>query len=190
VAVRTKSLFQSECLAHAILGLAASHLTQHGNVDYTAQALSHRVTALNLIAKGFADPPKSADAADALFAAAICVASQTSLLPDAMCEYLATTRAGALIWAFVIPAHETSVFHSFTNESHNQALSKIVSEEPKDFRIPDEFLLSVMKVKPLCTKPHELQYYQCIINVITSLRLSSLQGMWNALLHTVHELVS
>ncbi|OWT42615.1 zinc finger protein 1 [Pochonia chlamydosporia 170] len=136
----------SECLAHAVLGLGASHLTQHGEVDYTSQALNHRVTAIKLVNEQFINPPKDADTADALFAAIICLATQTSLLPDGMVEYLTITRGGALIWAFVIPGHKESLFSSFTNESHDEALSQVVSEEPKDFEIPDEFLASVMRV--------------------------------------------
>ncbi|KAK2616850.1 hypothetical protein QQS21_000228 [Conoideocrella luteorostrata] len=170
---------QSECLANAVLALGASHLTQHGSVDYTSQALNHRVTAIKLINEQFIAPPKDADTADALFAAVICLATQTSLLPDGMTEYLTITRAGALVWAFVIPCHESSLFISFTNESHDQALSHIVSEEPKNFQIPNEFLASVNKVKPLCEKPYELQYFQCILNAIEALRVSSLEA-WKA----------
>lgn len=94
-----------------------------------------------------------------------------------MVEYLTITRGGALIWAFVIPGHKESLFSSFTNESHDEALSQVVSEEPKDFEIPDEFLASVMRVKPLCKKSYELQYCQSIIATIEGLRVSSLQGM-------------
>lgn len=124
----------------------------------------------------FLNPPKNADTADALFATAICLATQTSLLPDGMSEYLTLTRGGALVWAFVIPEHQSSLFYSFTNESHDQALSQIVSEEPKDFQIVDEFLASVTRVKTICQTPYELQYYQCIENTINSLRISSLHG--------------
>ncbi|KAM3514731.1 hypothetical protein MY11210_001572 [Beauveria gryllotalpidicola] len=54
-------------------------------------------------------------------------------------------KAGALVWAFVIPVHGASVFKTFTNESHSENLSRIVSEEPKDFDLVDEFLASVAK---------------------------------------------
>lgn len=104
------------------------------------------------------------------------MATQTALLPDGMTEYLTITRAGALVWAFVIPGHAESIFHSFTNESHDVALSTVVSEEAKDFQIPDEFLVSVEKIRPLIKKPHEILYYDGIVSAITSLRVSSLLG--------------
>ncbi|KAJ2976653.1 hypothetical protein NQ176_g4822 [Zarea fungicola] len=167
---------QSECLAHAALGLGASHLTKHGNVDYSSQALSHRVSALKIVHEQFAKPPKDQDNADSLFAALICLAAQTTLLPDGIAEYMTITRAGALVWAFVIPVHGSSVFKAFTNESHSQNLAKIVSEEPKDFTIVDEFLASVLKVKELCTGARELYYCQRVIDAVQGLRVSSLQA--------------
>ncbi|OAA80664.1 C6 transcription factor [Akanthomyces lecanii RCEF 1005] len=167
---------QSECLAHAALGLGALHLTKHGNVDYSSQALTHRVSALKMVHEQFAKPPKDQDNADSLFAALICLAAQTTLLPDGITEYMTITRAGALVWAFVIPAHGSSVFKSFTNESHTENLSKIVSEEPKDFDLVDEFLGSVNKVKELCTGARELYYCQRVVDAIQGLRVSSLQA--------------
>ncbi|KAM3456278.1 hypothetical protein MY3296_001875 [Beauveria thailandica] len=167
---------QSECLAHAALGLGALHLSKHGNVDYSSQALAHRVSALRIVHEQFAKPPSDQDSADSLFAALICLAAQTTLLPDGIAEYMTITRAGALVWAFVIPAHGASVFKTFTNESHSENLSKIVSEEPKDFDLVDEFLASVTKARELCTGARELYYCQRVMDAVQGLRVSSLQA--------------
>ncbi|KAM3467017.1 hypothetical protein MY5147_002556 [Beauveria neobassiana] len=167
---------QSECLAHAALGLGALHLSKHGNVDYSSQALAHRVSALRIVNEQFAKPPRDQDNADSLFAALICLAAQTTLLPDGIAEYMTITRAGALVWAFVIPVHRASVFRTFTNESHSENLSKIVSEEPKDFELVDKFLASVTKVKELCTGARELYYCQRVMDAVQGLRVSSLQA--------------
>ncbi len=173
----TPFTLQSECLAHAALGLGALHLTKHGNVDYSSQALTHRVSALKIVHQQFAKPPRDQDNADSLFAALLCLAAQTTLLPDGIAEYLTITRAGALVWAFVIPAHGSSVFKSFTNESHSENLSRIVSEdEPKDFDLVQEFLDSVTKVKELCKGARELYYCQRVVDAIQGLRVSSLQA--------------
>ncbi|KAM3549747.1 hypothetical protein ARSEF4850_008691 [Beauveria asiatica] len=167
---------QSECLAHAALGLGALHLSKHGNVDYSSQALAHRVSALRIVHEQFARPPSDRDSADSLFAALICLAAQTTLLPDGTAEYMTITRAGALVWAFVIPAHGASVFKTFTNESRSENLSEIVSEEPKDFDLVDEFLASVTKARELCTGARELYYCQRVMDAVQGLRVSSLQA--------------
>lgn len=86
------------------------------------------------------------------------------------------TRAGALVWAFVIPAHGSSVFKAFTNESHAANLCKIVSEEPKDFTVVDEFLKSVLKVKEICPGAREQYYCQRVVDAAEGLRISSLRG--------------
>ncbi|EGX90385.1 C6 transcription factor [Cordyceps militaris CM01] len=168
---------QSECLAHAALGLGALHLTKHGNTDYSSQALAHRVAALKIVHDQFAKPPRDQDNADCLFAALLCLAAQTTLLPDGIAEYLTITRAGALVWAFVVPLHGASVFKCFTNESHSANLSQIVSEEePKDLGLVDEFLASVAGVREICTGARELYYCQRVVGAVDGLRVSSLQA--------------
>lgn len=134
------------------------------------------MSALKIVHEQFAKPPRDQDNADSLFAALICLAAQTTLLPDGIAEYMTITRAGALVWAFVIPAHGSSVFKSFTNESHSQNVATIVSEEPKDFAIVDEFLASVLKIKEICKHAREVYYCQRVIDAIQGLRTSSLKA--------------
>lgn len=112
-----------------------------------------------------------------MFAAVFCLSAQTTLLPDGMSEYLTITRAGALIWAFIIPEHANSAFVSFTLENHSRGITEIVSEEPKDYTVAEGFLESVTQLRPLCQKPYEVHYYDRIISAINSLYISSLQGM-------------
>lgn len=136
------------------------------------------MSALKIVNEQFARPPRDQDNADSLFAALICLAAQTTLLPDGIAEYMTITRAGALVWAFVIPAHGSSVFRSFTNESHSENLSRIVSEdEPKDFALADAFLASVAAARELCVdSPRELYYCQRVADAVEGLRVSSLQA--------------
>lgn len=172
-------MYQSECLAHAALGLGAQHLTAHGTVDFTKQALNHRAGAIRLMNEQFTNPPKDADHADALFAAIMCLATQTTLLPDGMIEYMIITRAGALVWAFFLPGHAGSLFHSWTHESHFRAINSIVNDEPKDFQLVDDFRASVMKLKPLCDrKPRESYYFKHLQDAVEAIYESSLKGMF------------
>jgi hypothetical protein len=171
-------LTQSECLAHAALGLGAQHLTVHGTADYTKQALHHRAGAIRLMNEQFAKPPKDGEHCDALFGAIMCLVTQTTLLPDGMTEYMILTRAGALVWAFYLPGHAGSLFHSWTHESHFAAIMSIVSDEPKDFSLVDQFHASVMKLKPLCDrKPVESYYFRHLIAAVEAIHVSSLKGM-------------
>lgn len=170
-------LNQSECLAHAALGLGAQHLTAHGNMDYTKQALNHRAGAIKLMNEQFTKPPKDAGQCDALFAAIMCLATQTTLLPDGMTEYMIITRAGALVWAFYLPGHTGSLFHSWTHESHFAAITAIVNDEPRDYALIDQFHESVMKLKPLCDrKPVESYYFKHLIAAVEAIHVSSLKG--------------
>nr|UYO77173.1 Zn2Cys6 transcriptional regulator [Trichoderma calamagrostidis] len=61
--------YQYDYLAHAVLGLGASHLSRHSNTDYTPQALQHRITAMKLVNEQLDKPPKKPADADALLAA-------------------------------------------------------------------------------------------------------------------------
>ena len=169
---------QSECLAHAVLGLGASHLTTHGTVDYTSQALTHRVAAIKLVNHQFVNPPKDQDNADALFAALLCLCAQTSLLPDAMNEYLSITRAGALVWAVVMPHHTGSLFKVFTSEIHDDTLNGMASNNPEDLTDANDFWISAEKLKPLCDKPYQVSYQQCIANTILAVYQSSQRGVY------------
>lgn len=167
---------QFECLAHAVLALGASHLSRHGNVDYTPQALHHRVAAIKLVNEQLTNPPEGTAGADALFGAVVCLTTQTSLLSDGMCEYLTMTRGGYLIALNIMTDMEKSVFGMLTDEGHVKALSAIVSPQEQDFSLAAGFMQSLQQLQPLCKEPYEILYYDALVQCIVGLENSAFQG--------------
>ncbi|KAK5994823.1 hypothetical protein PT974_03207 [Cladobotryum mycophilum] len=163
-------------LAHAVLGLGASHISQHGNVDYTEQALQHRVTAIKLVNDQIAKAPKNPADADALFATLICLVAQSSLMPDSMIEYLTTTRGANLVATTVITDYQSSIFSCFTMEEHLKSLTKVASDQPKDMTVIDGFRSAVMDLEPLCQNHTEVAYWESLIRCIDSVPISAIDG--------------
>ncbi|KAK0755261.1 hypothetical protein N5P37_012086 [Trichoderma harzianum] len=167
---------QYDYLAHAVLGLGASHLSQHGNVDYTSQALQHRVTAMKLVNEQLDHPPTKPADQDALFAAVICLVTQSSLMPDSMIDYITTTRGGNLVASTIITDYEKSIFKYFTPMEHDRSLERLISEQPRNFEAIEGFHVSALRIMPLCQKPTEVSYCECMIRCINNLRTSCLEA--------------
>ncbi|KAL6803591.1 hypothetical protein J3E68DRAFT_178438 [Trichoderma sp. SZMC 28012] len=167
---------QYDYLAHAVLGLGASHLSQHGNVDYTSQALQHRVTAMKLVNEQLDHPPTKPADQDALFAAVICLVTQSSLMPDSMIDYITTTRGGNLVASTIITDYEKSIFKYFTPMEHDRSLERLISEQPRNFEAIEGFHASALRIMPLCRKPTEVSYCECMIRCINNLRTSCLEA--------------
>ncbi|KAL7907366.1 hypothetical protein GGI35DRAFT_87531 [Trichoderma velutinum] len=167
---------QYDYLAHAVLGLGASHLSQHGNVDYTSQALQHRVTAMKLVNEQLDHPPTKPADQDALLAAVICLVTQSSLMPDSMIDYITTTRGGNLVASTIITDYEKSIFKYFTPMEHDRSLEKLIREQPRDFEAIEGFHASALRIRPLCQKSTEVSYSECMIRCINNLRTSCLEA--------------
>lgn len=121
-------------------------------------------------------PTKPADA-DALLAAIICLVTQSSLLPDSMVDYITTTRGGNLVATSMIANYEISIFKYFTPMEHDRSLERLITEQPKNFKVIEGFNSSALRLRPLCQKPTELIYCDCIIRCINNLRTSCVEGM-------------
>jgi hypothetical protein len=160
-----------------VLGLGASHLSQHGSVDYTSQALQHRITAMKLVNEQLDKPPAKPADADALLAAIICLVTQSSLLPDSMVDYITTTRGGNLVATSMITNYEKSIFKYFTPVEHDRSLARLITEQPKNFEVIEGFYLSALRLRPLCEKTTEQIYCECIIRCMENLRTSCVEGM-------------
>ncbi|KAL6696945.1 hypothetical protein J3F84DRAFT_312258 [Trichoderma pleuroticola] len=167
---------QYDFLAHAVLGLGASHLSQHGNVDYTSQALQHRVTAMKLVNEQLDHPPTKPADQDALLAAVICLVTQSSLMPDSMIDYITTTRGGNLVASTIITDYEKSIFKYFTPMEHDRSLERLISEQPRNLEAIEGFHASAQRIMPLCQKSTEISYCECMIRCINNLRTSCLEA--------------
>ncbi|CAH0058495.1 unnamed protein product [Clonostachys solani] len=165
-------------LAHAVLGLGAAHITQSTpGLDYTTEALQHRVTTMQLVNERLSLPSHSSQEADALLAAVLCLVSQSSLLPglDSMADYLTMSRGGSLIANSVIKEITTSLF-SAHQEEHYEILSLMVQEQPRDQSIIDGFRASALALPPLAANENERNYADALIRCIDAVEISGIEG--------------
>ncbi|KAK9444205.1 C6 transcription factor [Metarhizium brunneum] len=165
--------YSSECLAHAILGLGASHLSRNCNVNYEAQALQHRVAAIKLVNEQLDKPPQKPIDADILFATLICLLTQSSLMSDNMVDYLTMTRGGNLVATTIIPDFNASIFKKFSPEGHVMSLGEMVEEQPKDLALIEAFRASVLGMEPICQTKNETKYLEALVACIDALKTSS-----------------
>lgn len=90
-----------------------------------------------------------------------------------MADYITMIRGGDLVALAVIPDITKSVFCAFTIQGHLDAISSVVSEEPKNWDTVDEFTTSVRHLRPLLQTTYECRFYDAMLDVIEALRSSS-----------------
>lgn len=129
-------------------------------------------------------PTKPADQ-DALFAAVICLVTQSSLMPDSMIDYITTTRGGNLVASTIITDYEKSIFKYFTPMEHDRSLERLISEQPRNFEAIEGFHASAQRLLPLCQKSTEVSYCESMIRCINNLRTSCLEGMAHCSCHHI-----
>lgn len=159
-------------------------------MDYTSQAIQHRVAAIKLVNQQFDNPSKNPVDADALFATVLCLIAQSSLMLDSMAEYMTMVRGGNLVATTIVPDYDKSLFRAFTPEGHMETLATMVQELPKDLEVIDGFRMSILALETLCQQPHELMYCASMVRSITALRTSSLVGKGEPTSHCMHSLTA
>ncbi|KAK3316085.1 hypothetical protein B0H66DRAFT_560330 [Apodospora peruviana] len=150
-------------LVHAMLGLAASHLSLYG-ADYKSQALSHRVKAIQSLNKSLSNPCSSLAEGDARFAAILALAFQASCMPDGMNEFLSMIRGCHVIAETSMPqSFEESMFGSFTSYGYTSSIRALVAPGALNLTAAeealfDEFILSLRALGPLVSNPIEVHF--------------------------------
>jgi len=172
-------------LAHAILGLAASHLSLCTGEDFKSKALSHRVTAINLLNEKLSQPCKTQQDGDALFGAVMVLAFQAAYLPDAMLEFVTMVRGCDLVSKRVMPDFASSEFNTLTRESHANSMQQLITaqgEDSKNSQLLAGFITSVALLEELCQTAFERTYFDSLQNVIKTAR-TSYAGAWAKFTH-------
>jgi len=165
---------------HAMLGLAGSHLEIHG-VDFSSQALFHRVRAINLLNQALSTPPTSVSEADARFAAIFALAFQASCMPEGMIEFLSMVKGCHIIGTATLLAYKDSFFKEFTQDGYGESVRKVIGTAPlslnqEEEKIIQEFLESLHALAPLCTSPLEVRFLAAIERVVNVARVSAAEG--------------
>ncbi|EGX90308.1 C6 transcription factor [Cordyceps militaris CM01] len=164
-------------LAHAVLGLGASHLTSHTNADFTSQALQHRLVAIKQVNEQLSNPPSSQQALDAILAALFCLITQASLIDDGLADYMTIIRGGHLIVIIIIGDMSNSVFPGFTVEGHDRLSAELSREDQRDDMTDmNEFSFSLRMLEPLLQAPYEHRYYGMMSQIPPAMQRSSLQA--------------
>lgn len=164
-------------LMHAMLGLAASNLDLYGG-NYSAQALGHRVKAIQLLNQDLSKPCTSSAEGDARFGAMMALAFQASCMPEGMTEFLSMTRGCHIVASNSMLIFEGSLFSGFTDEGYPDSIRRLIGTgplilEPEQEALIDEFLTSLRALGPLCKSPLEVQFLGATERIVKTARVSA-----------------
>jgi hypothetical protein len=173
-------------LAHAILGLAAQHLSASTASDFSVPALSHRVSAITSLNSALSAPCTTKEDADAKFAAAILLTFQSSYMPDGMMEFLSMMRGWMIIQTTVVPSMGESIFRGITEDMYVGSMRKLLGPAANsDSRAGEElqhtmedFMASLRLLAPLCQSPAELHYLASMERIARLSETSPVNGMY------------
>ncbi|KAJ4419524.1 hypothetical protein N0V85_001005 [Neurospora sp. IMI 360204] len=148
-------------LVHAMLGLAASHLsllTTNANESSSSSqaALTHRIKSISLLNASLSTPCSSPAEGDARFASILIMAFQASCLPDGMNEFLSMIR----LCSVIADAGENSIFKDLVERGYSDNMRKMTAKtkaeeverkgfllEPAQERLVDGFLGSLGRLR-------------------------------------------
>ncbi|KAJ6445101.1 Mss4-like protein [Purpureocillium lavendulum] len=176
-------------LAHALLALAAQHLTLFTQSDYSVQALDLRVSALQGLNAAFSRPCLTAAEGDARCAAAIALTWQSSYMsaPGSLREFLVTMRGWMVVATTMTPEPEKSLFRDFTREAFVGSMKRHVTGDPTSpiggDQTPDRdcsmdgFLASLQVLRPLCGRRTEKRYLSVLEKLGRLARTSPLDAL-------------
>ncbi|KAI9803879.1 MAG: hypothetical protein M1825_001759 [Sarcosagium campestre] len=164
-------------LMHAMLSVAASHLTLFSTSELSEVALTHRGLAIAGLNKAMSRSPECSSDADAMMAACYALSFQSSYTDDGLMDFLIFIRGCSLIsfTAFQNPAE--SVFRDNTTEGHMQIMRPKLRTAPT----VDPFLAStasdaVDSIRHLCSHKIEWEFHQLLVDITHSLLETSQQA--------------
>ncbi|EGZ67988.1 hypothetical protein NEUTE2DRAFT_117399 [Neurospora tetrasperma FGSC 2509] len=162
-------------LVHAMLGLAASHLSLvtsspssfcSSRSSGSQAALSHRIKSISLLNRSLSTPCSSPAEGDARFASILILAFQARCLPDGMTEFLSMIR----LCSVIAGAGENSIFKDLAERGYLDSMRKMTAKtkaeelsrkgfmlEPEQERLVDGFLSSLGRLRVRILGTGELQ---------------------------------
>ncbi|KAJ3467772.1 hypothetical protein MRS44_005336 [Fusarium solani] len=167
-------------LMHALLGLAASHLSLCDTTEFSSQALTHRVHAIRLFNQRLSKPCVSKAEADARYATIMALTFQSSYMPEDMLEFMIMLRGCTVVSHTVIPVLEESLFSGFTAESHTERVLSLQRHDPVDALLGDVLdaaLTSVNNLRPICHSVLEVRYLSVLDRILRLSKTSPVEGI-------------
>jgi hypothetical protein len=163
---------------HAILGLAASDLTQK-DPNLVAAAMHHRVKAIKAIKKTLADVPKgdSFEEGNAMMATCFALTFQSVLLDDGMAEYMTFIRGVVIVAIQMYLKGARLVFADFLGEKQQDALQPFMEPLPLiEQSWVTTAIAALNDLAPLCQQSVEKQYHERLLEMAKQLTVSSWAG--------------
>jgi len=145
-----------------MLGLAASHLNLYTG-NSAEHALAHRVKAIQLLNESLNNPCTSTAEGDARFGTIMALTFQSSCMPEGMNEFLSMVRGCHVVAATGTLHYEQSLFRDFTSEGYTDSVKRLIGDygvvmEPDQEILFDEFLVSLVRLAPLCGSQLEVDF--------------------------------
>jgi hypothetical protein len=166
---------------HAILGLAATHLSVTSSANYTSKAINHRLIAIQGFNSALSRPLKRGSAdGDALLAACYALTFQSSYMQDglALSEFLTMVR-GCSIVSNRLATDGILSFFGITSEDHFKHMETKLENLPV---IEDGLRMGAAKsleaLDEMCKKAGGVDqyFYNALQGVINGLSISSKLG--------------
>ncbi|EJT80084.1 hypothetical protein GGTG_00089 [Gaeumannomyces tritici R3-111a-1] len=172
--------YEYDFLIHAMLGLAASHLSLIAPAGFENQAISHRVAAIRLLNQALSTPCASSVEGDARFAAIMALTFQAAYMPEGgMMEFVSLIRGCNVVARSTMVSRE-SIFHHWTEDGHIDTVRSMNAPEPEgvpsDHQTIEAFLASLRQLAPDCRGSFELLWLGTIEKSLELAKTSSLQG--------------
>lgn len=172
--------YQHDYLMHAMLGMAASHLTIYGG-NFSSQALSHRVKAIHSLNQALSTPITSTAEGDARFAAMFALAFQASCMPEGMTEFLSMIKGCHIIATTSLLTHRDSLFWAFTQQGYGHSVRQVIGTaplklDPDQEALIDGFLESLHALAPLCRSALEVRFLASTERVANLAKISAAEG--------------
>lgn len=164
-----------------MLGLAASHLTLCSSTDYSSQALTHRVKAINSLNRSLNKPCLSKAEGDARFATVMALTFQSSYMQEGMMEFISMVRGCIVVSDTAMLDFEESAFRSFSPEQHEKTVRGLKGSAVSDIGYAVELdmaIASVRRVRPLCYSILEVKYLGMMEGMLKTAKTSQIGGTY------------
>ncbi|KAK8142363.1 hypothetical protein G3M48_008887 [Beauveria asiatica] len=162
-------------LAHAVLGLGATHISCGTSGDFKLQALSHRNAAIKLLTAQSSKLPSDYKSLCAILAAFLCLTAQSALFDADPVEYMTLSRSGYFI--AITGGISKSTFPGFTPAAHDKIPDELLQKhESADISDIKDFNRSLESLEPLLQTDYEKSYYALLSKIHPAIHISSSEG--------------
>lgn len=161
---------------HAMLGLAATHLSAVTNVDYSEAALKHRLRAIQGFNKALSKKPEKEPDGDALLATMYSLTFQSAFMSDSLMEFLIMVR-GCVMLSGQLLGQSSIAFFVIDYYSHLRYMEPRLNNLPfVDVSLVEGAAASLESLTFVLEDEVNSFYYQQLTNVVSGIKESSKLG--------------